>query len=185
MPLFAFWNNIPMVLPSSRKLLAIACGLLMLNACTNQTFSSDENNTDIHQSADINRVGPISADELIDGYNKFAEQKASFEPDESDLRLIKQLQGFDLIVFFGLWCHDSEREVPRLLKLIEQSEVQLNSLQLIALNQKKELTEEHQNSFKVDYTPTFFVMQEGQVLATMVEKPEQSIAKDLLSQILH
>ena len=124
-------------------------------------------------------------EELLSNYPKFADEMQAFTPQANDTLLFQKLEGYDLVVVFGLWCHDSQREVPRLLKLIEQSQVKLNSLQLVAINQQKELPAFLSNDFAIQYTPTIFVAQKGQILAKMIEKPKQSIAKDLLSQILH
>lgn len=118
-------------------------------------------------------------------YPKFAKAYEDHQPESSDIQFFDKLAGMDIKVFFGVWCHDSQREVPRLLKLIELSQVKLNSLELIAIDQDKTLSEEYTDQFDVQFTPTFFVLQHNQILASVVEKPKNSLTKDLLAQILH
>jgi thioredoxin 1 len=170
--------------------IAFLSGLLTMSACANQAGQSLTNNNPQHHhsikaSEDMNRVGSITMEELLSGYPKFADKMQASTPDANDTLLFQKLEGYDLVVVFGLWCHDSQREVPRLLKLIEQSQVKLNSLQLVAINQQKELPIELSSQYAIQFTPTIFVAKEGQILAKLVEKPKQSLAKDLLSQILH
>jgi len=137
------------------------------------------------KGGDMNFSGEITQQALFTEYPKFAQVFDKYQPDSSEVDNFKRLADFDLIVFFGVWCHDSQREVPRLLKLIHDSGVQLNSLTLVAIDQQKTVPEPYQANYPVQFTPTFFVAKDNQVLAKMVEKPKQSITQDLLAQILH
>lgn len=165
--------------------------LLSALICACATAQRDNHANDHHannhhaNSGDNKYVGEITAEQLLNNYSKFKKEFDSHIPEVKDVNNFKMLKGSDLVVFFGVWCHDSQREVPRLLKLIDTSGVNLNSVTLIAINQKKELPQSYQDQFKVKYTPTFFVLQQQQVIAKLVEKPKNSITQDLLSQIFH
>ena len=80
----------------------------------------------------------LSSDELLAQYPAFASEYARYQPSADALAQMQQLQGLQLVVLYGSWCHDSEREVPRLLKLLQQSNVALSSLQLAPVNQQKQ-----------------------------------------------
>jgi len=140
---------------------------------------------DIFLNDSLTRTGEISSLELISRYEKFKKNYDSYEPEAEDIENFKKLAGLDFVVFFGLWCHDSQREVPRLLKLIELSKTNVGSIKLIALNTSKELTEKYSHKYQVSNTPTFFVLKNREVIAKMVESPEESITKDLVKQIMH
>jgi thioredoxin 1 len=58
-------------------------------------------------------------------------------------------------ILFGTWCHDSEREVPRLLKLLAASGVKEESISLIALDISKEEPEGRAKALDMRFTPTF------------------------------
>jgi thiol-disulfide isomerase/thioredoxin len=133
----------------------------------------------------MTRTGLIESKELITLYPKFKQQYDQFEPEAKDIKHFSLLKEMDIVVFFGLWCHDSQREVPRLLKLIEQSGNQFKTIKLVALNTDKEMLDEYSSQFKVKYTPTIFMLKNGQILAKVVEKPQNTLAQDLLRQILH
>lgn len=154
--------------------------------CACATAQRDSHADDHHASSgDKKYVGEITAEKLLNDYYKFKKEYDSHVPESKDVNNFNMLKGSDLVVFFGVWCHDSQREVPRLLKLIDMSGVNLNSVTLVAINQKKELPQSYQEQFKVKYTPTFFVLQQQQIIAELVEKPKNSITQDLLSQIFH
>ncbi|TQV88149.1 thioredoxin family protein [Aliikangiella coralliicola] len=168
-----------------------------LIACNSQQSSSDassdaetskEQQNLAHATSEDDsktRVGEISAQELITQYTKFSKSYQQYEVDADESRHFAKLKDMEVIVFFGLWCHDSQREVPRLIKLIEASGSPFKSIKLIALNTEKELPDEYQAQFTVTHTPTIFILQNNQILASVVEKPKLTIAKDILGQIFH
>jgi thioredoxin 1 len=82
-------------------------------------------------------------------------------------------------VLFGTWCHDSQREVPRLLKLLDSSKVALASLKLVAVGYDKRDPEGIAARYQLKYSPTIIVLTAGEELGRLVEKPKASIASDL------
>lgn len=124
-------------------------------------------------------IGEISTEVLLKDYPAFSEEYDEFSPSEEELRTIKALEGKQVLVFLGTWCHDSKREVPRLLKLLDGSGVKLGSLQLIAVGYDKLDPDGLAKQYDLRYTPTFIVSSNGKELLRMIEKPKHSIAMDL------
>tara|TARA_B100002049_G_C16051934_1_gene363917 strand:+ start:676 stop:1161 length:486 start_codon:yes stop_codon:yes gene_type:complete len=126
--------------------------------------------------------GDISVADLLKDYPAFSEEYNDYSPSEEELSTIRALQGKQVLVFLGTWCHDSKREVPRFLKLIDTASVQLGSLKLVAVGYDKldpaGLAKQHD----LLYTPTIIVSDGEKELARMIEKPKQSIAADLTLQ---
>ena len=144
------------------------CGLLAL--CSQQLPAAEKT-----QDA----IGLLNSQQLLSNYAAFAEQYAGYTPQQSELEQMNALSGTSLLVLFGSWCHDSEREVPRLLKLVEQSGVALASLQLQAVDRNKQHPDNLHNQYDLRYTPTIIVLRDGKELGRVIEKPQQSLAADL------
>ena len=124
--------------------------------------------------------GSIHSELLLTRYPAFASEYASYQPSAAELAQMQSLEGLQVVVLFGSWCHDSEREIPRLLKLLQQSEVELSSLQLEAVNQQKQHPQQLHSQYNLRYTSTIIVLdQHGQELGRIIEKPTQSLAEDL------
>ena len=168
--------------------------VLTFSACANP--SDETANTNSSQSSEgivltsyatdsMTRTGNVSPQELIKRYQKFEKSFNNFEDLDDEAKHLNKLKGMEVIVFFGLWCHDSQREIPRLLKLNELAGNPFASIKLIAVSTDKELPQEYQSKFELEFTPTIYVLQDGQILAKVVEKPKMTLVKDLLSQILH
>lgn len=157
----------------------------LLSACVSAEQHSGNDSHQVANRGDMKFVGEISPEQLLADYKKFSRAYNAHVAEPRDIKNFSLLKGNDLVVFFGVWCHDSQREVPRLLKLIDQSAVELNSVKLVAINQDKELPVAYQARFEVKYTPTIFVVRQQQVIAKIVEKPKNTLTQDLLSQIFH
>lgn len=126
-------------------------------------------------------IGLLSQQQLLTNYAAFADEYGRFTPTQQDLEQMQALSGASLVVLFGSWCHDSEREVPRLLKLIAMSGVELESLQLQAVDRSKQHPDKLHTDYELRYTPTFIVLRDGKELGRVIEKPQQSLAADLSS----
>ncbi|KTF17809.1 thioredoxin family protein [Pseudoalteromonas sp. 10-33] len=123
--------------------------------------------------------GEISTQALLSDYDKFNEQYNAFTPTEQDIALMQKLEGKELIVLFGTWCHDSHREVPKLIKLIDESKVELASIDYVAVGYNKRDDAGIAEAYDLQYTPTFIVKDDGKELVRVIEKPTGTLAEDL------
>lgn len=123
--------------------------------------------------------GELSTAPLIAEHPKFAQQYQAFSPSADELNAMQQLAGKELLVLFATWCHDSQREVPRLLKLLDQSKVNIKSLKLIAVGYDKRDPQGIAEHYNLKYTPTIIVLDEGKELTRVIETPIHSLAHDL------
>lgn len=124
-------------------------------------------------------AGELTQTHLLAQYSQFNDEFKQFQPTQQDIKSIKKLAGKELLVLFGTWCHDSQREVPRLLKLLDESKVNIKSLKLVAVGYDKRDPQGIAEQYNLAYTPTIIVFDNGKEIARMIEKPAQSIAVDL------
>ena len=128
-------------------------------------------------------LGEISVQELLDTYTEFGSEFQRYAPTPDELSQIEALRGKQVTVLFGTWCHDSKREVPRLLKLLDESKVELESLTLFAVDRNKADPEGFAQRLDLRYTPTIIVSEDGEEVARVIERPDTGLAADLQSQI--
>lgn len=148
--------------------------MLMIILAANSIYAS---------SNESDHVGIISPDDLLARYSSFANSYGNFEPSAAELDLMSRLADKHLVVLFGTWCHDSVREVPRLLKLLDKSGGSLDALTLVAVNQNKTDPEGYSERFDLKFTPTFILLDGKNEIARVVERPKQGLAHDLVSQL--
>ena len=131
------------------------------------------------QSANLNIdfVGDIPIEELLKKKQIFKLEYDKYEIDNKiDLTSIKDTEVF---IFFGIWCHDSQREVPRMLRILHELNIPSNQISLIGLTYKKDEPKNRAKKLKVINTPTFIVFKNNIEIGRIIERPSMSLEKDL------
>ena len=99
-------------------------------------------------------------------------------------KLEKALADKDFLLFLGTWCGDSKREVPRMLKLLNLSGVDLDRIRIIALDRRpgkyKSSPGKLEKEFDIKRVPTLIVLSQGREINRLVERPWESLEADLL-----
>lgn len=123
-------------------------------------------------------VGQLTSEELLSNHESFLISYDNFTISEKEISLVKQWPDtIRLEVFFGTWCHDSQREVPRLLKLLNYNPTIL--VELVGLDYQK--TDPHGLTVNkaIKYTPTFIIYKNNKEVGRVIERPSQSLVVDI------
>ena len=126
--------------------------------------------------ADRYPIGDISQAELLGRHEVF---KRNYDAYEVPAGIDGLPADLEVKILFGTWCHDSEREVPRMLKLLAASGVREENISLIALDIRKEEPQGRAKALGVKYTPTFIFFSDGNEQARIIERPKKSLAEAL------
>jgi len=76
---------------------------------------------------------------------------------------------FQVVVFFGTWCEDSQNLVPVFYRLVDKSGYPENNISLIGADRAKTTLDNLHKSFNITNVPTFIVMKDGKEYARVVE----------------
>jgi len=125
-------------------------------------------------------IGDISHAELLELHEVFKRNYDAYEVPAGVAGLPADLE---VKILFGTWCHDSEREVPRMLKLLGASGVKEENISLISLDIRKEEPEGRAKALDVRFTPTFVFFSEGTELGRIIERPIVSLPHDLTALV--
>jgi tetratricopeptide (TPR) repeat protein len=110
-----------------------------------------------------------------------------YEPNPAILEALKRHadDGTTYTVYFGTWCGDSRREVPRLLKLFDAMGVPEDRVRLVALDRTPEALKQsptgEERGREIYRVPTLIVERGGREISRLVEHPVLSLERDLLS----
>ena len=147
--------------------------------CLMSVFSSADNGDDF-------ALGVISESQLLSGFNLFNEKFQTFSISEEDKDIIAQWpETLQIDVYFGTWCHDSEREVPKLLKLLKANNHITSTL--IALDYQKGDPQALAKENKIKYTPTIIIYRDNsrkEELGRIIERPNESLVEDINQLLL-
>ena len=141
----------------------------------------------VHASSDDDfAIGIISEAELLNDFSVFNQNFQEFSISDKELKLIAQWpETLNIDVYFGTWCHDSEREVPKLLKLLKANKHITSTL--IALDYQKEDPQALAKENKIKFTPTFIIYRDKnkeEELGRIIERPNKSLIEDINQLLL-
>jgi tetratricopeptide (TPR) repeat protein len=116
----------------------------------------------------------------------FDRQYSQYQPAEEAVRTLRApLSVISMEVYFGTWCGDSRRQVPRLLRILDRAGFDERRLLMVGLSDRPmEFKKSPGNSEAkrlIHRTPTIVVLREGAEIGRIVETPTTSLEADLLA----
>ena len=128
-------------------------------------------------------IGQITRSDLENSAHKIW-FNPNYESHVVDIETTKKAEAFladvSITIFMGTWCHDSQREVPALLKILNQIPFNQDQLKIIGLSMTKDTPKKLEQGFDIRRTPTFVFSRNGKEIGRYVERPRVSLEQDLL-----
>ena len=124
--------------------------------------------------------GSIEIEELFYEYPIFKKGYDNYVPLQ--LSTLKY-DDINVVVFFGTWCHDSKRELPKALKIFNEIGINDENIELVAVGIDKKEPEGRAAKLNLMYTPTIIFFRESKEIGRIIEKPVRSLEKDIESII--
>ncbi|NVK88168.1 MAG: thioredoxin family protein [Gammaproteobacteria bacterium] len=130
--------------------------------------------------------GNITATELLEAHATFRSGFSAYQPATAELESLASIQQpITLWIVFGTWCHDSEREVPIVLKLLSAAANPNITVHLVSVEQDKQIPPALGVPFTIEYTPTLVLLDaQGKTMARWVEHPDSDWATDISQALI-
>lgn len=169
-----------LIMYSLAVLTAVNCG----STSQNKTETKEVATTPAPATEDQNDilVGTITKSDLQEAPHGlwFEPNYSSYEPAPEALEMIKNnINDYEIKLFMGTWCADSQLQVPHFLKLLELSDYNMDNLEMKAVEEDKTLPNDLQKEFDVVYVPTIIFYKDGKEVNRFVEYPQVSLEKDI------
>ena len=146
-------------------------------------------------STDFNKLALSEEDEeiLLGRIDRKGLQREQFKPwfdsiynnysfDTTMVAKVKPLLGdIDVRIFMGTWCEDSQREVPALFKILDETDFYTENLSLTAVNRVKTTPQGLEEGYNIEYVPTIILFSGDTELGRIVEYPQETLEKDLFA----
>jgi len=116
----------------------------------------------------------------------FDREYRNYEPVMETVRaLAGHIDSVSVEIYFGSWCGDSKREVPRMMRVLDLAGLDEGQLSLVALSDRPmefmKAPGNPQVGALVHRTPTFIVRRGGKEIGRIVETATTTLEGDLLA----
>lgn len=131
-------------------------------------------------------LGKVQIEQLKNSEDWFLSNYKSYKPEKSKLKKFQKALPKDDIrfeIFFGAWCPDSQREVPRMVKIFDKVGMDKDQYDLIAVNRFKDLPDAYKkraDEIKLDRVPTLIYYKNGKQVNRFVEFAQIDLLSDLI-----
>ena len=128
-------------------------------------------------------LGPASRQEIESAMPEWMTEVVLAEPDRAAANLlVGALEGAEVTIFFGTWCADSGRELPRLWRALDEAgAIDPAEIRYIGVDRDKTEPAELVSGRDLQRVPTIVVMRAGIESGRIVESSPSGIEIDLLA----
>lgn len=170
------------------RILALSLmAVLTLNSCNvkNQEAKNKVEKELVYNEVDDNGhkmlKGQIDKDVFAkEGFAWYSQNYNSYTIDKPTIDAFKdELKDFDVTVFMGTWCSDSQREIPHFFKIMEYSNYPINAIQMYAVDRNKESLNGEEQGQNITHVPTIIFSKDGKEMGRIVESPIQTLEEDI------
>ena len=170
------------------KAMLILTILLVIFPLATSAQEKEYNNETESVSEYVSKIlnGPITKEGLQQMPYKtwFNKNFKTYLIDQNSLKEIKKrkLNKLKILAFMGTWCHDSNREIPRLLRVAEELGIG-GQLELYGVDVNKKSLQGREQAYNIRKTPTIIFLLDGEEVGRILEEPEVSF-EAYLAEIL-
>ena len=112
----------------------------------------------------------------------FLKEYDSYEVNHEMVKDFKtKLKRYRIEVFIGSWCEDSQREYPRLMKILDEAKFPERRLVTYAVNESKKSFYGEEEGKDIRFVPAIIFYRGGKEVGRIVESPiSDSLEEDIL-----
>ena len=160
--------------------ITISCGNTVRKTNTEQAVNDEIDDIDLQKDM---LLGEFQKKDLQQQpFSKWFETRYDkFSPQPKAMKTIKENIGdYEIKVLMGTWCGDSKREVPKLLKILDQADYNYDNINLVAVDYNKTTPSKIEDELNVHRVPTIIFYKDGKEVNRFVEyAQEESIEEDI------
>jgi thiol-disulfide isomerase/thioredoxin len=107
--------------------------------------------------------------------------RADYNPDETVIGQLRKSIGNDLsiLIVLGTWCPDSRREVPRFMKIVEETGFPVERMEFVGVDITKLAPVGGYDTLNIERVPTFIFLRNKVEAGRIIETPVTSLEQDM------
>lgn len=128
----------------------------------------------------------LARDAILAAGREWRDNYEKYDPPADLVGILKEHIGTGLTVdvYLGLWCPDSENNVPPFIKIIDRLDAAIPVRYIGVARKSGRTVRYYVEEFKVERVPTFIFYREGREIGRIVENPQAGMIEDMLDIVL-
>ena len=161
-----------------KNILILFFTIIFLNC---ETKGENENiNIKISSKGEKMVVGKISYNKLVDFSKKWENSDQTNLNLKNDSKLKSLFFNIKIKIFMGTWCEDSIREIPYLFNILNSINYNIESVEIICVDENKNTPEGYEKDFEIIKVPTIIFFKKNEEINRIVEFPVETLQKDII-----
>lgn len=112
--------------------------------------------------------------------NYFKSQYDVYSPANGYIKKLEEkIDEVEITIVLGTWCSDSQRQVPRFYKVLNEAGYNDKRVKVIAVDKNKEAIVVDIQDMDIKRVPTFIIYKDEKEIGRIVETPKKSLERDL------
>jgi len=130
-------------------------------------------------------IGTITRQGLEQNEAWFQPEYQQYTPDTNDMALIKEFKNEYpwIFIVMGTWCGDSQEQVPRFFKILNELNYPEEKIFMVAVDREKKVKDFCIGDYDIKLVPTFIMTDQGEEKGRIIETPVESLERDFLNII--
>ncbi len=138
-----------------------------------------------HEKKLLNEIDPSQLQQAP--YNSwYTSNFESYRPNTTIVDVLKKqkVSNYSIKIYFGSWCGDSKRELPRMMHLLKEINFAEKNITLIGVDDSTEVYKQSpkrlEAGLNIYRVPTFIIYEGKSEVSRIVEYPVETLERDLL-----
>lgn len=110
----------------------------------------------------------------------FFEEYQDYTPCHQTInKLENKIYTYSITIVLATWCHDSQQQVPRFFKILDELDYNTSNLKIITVDKDKLAGDIDISGLNMELVPTFIFYDHDEEVGRIVETPVETLEKDI------
>ncbi len=130
---------------------------------------------------ELELLGPLSKEEILENFPGWQVEVASYVPDQEVIEKLQSIPSeIKIEIFLGTWCSDTKRNVSAYFKIMDMVDNPLIMTSYIGIPREDDSRKPFIEGKNIIKVPTFIIIIDNQEKGRIIENPTKSVEEDVL-----
>lgn len=165
----------PFSFTTMKKYILLCLPVFMVLSCTiqRQIISNTGHPYEATKDSEAKILKGLLTRKDIESDTSFKWFKQNMQYGQADAAAVeaftKHANDFQVVIFGGTWCHDTQNLLPVFYRLVDKSGYNEKNITLIGVDRAKTTLDNLHTAFHITNVPTFIVMKDGKEIGRVIE----------------